>query len=1059
MFNTDSILPNVADKYSLDELKIAISANYSVDESAYLEKLLMIASPTDNEINEVTRKAVALVEKVRANGSSKEGVEAFLQQYSLSTKEGVILMCLAEALLRIPDADVANSLINDKIKAAEWEKHLGQSDSWLVNTSTWGLMLTGKFVALKSAITGNPVSALKNMIGSASEPVIRKAMNQAMKFMGKQFVLGSSIAEAIKRGAKSTAKGYTHSFDMLGEAAYTAQDAQLYLDAYCDAIREIGATPRAKNVPAPSISIKLSALHPRYEHNQHERVMSEMYTSVYGLLKIARELDVAITIDAEEADRLEISLELFEKLYQSDVCKDWEGFGIVVQAYSKRALPVLCWLNQLAKEAGRIIPLRLVKGAYWDSEIKWSQQGGHTGYSVFTRKSATDVSYLACARYLLSTDGTFYPQFATHNAQSVISIMQMAGTQRNFEFQRLHGMGEALYNTFLEDNPDVHCRIYAPVGKHKDLLPYLVRRLLENGANTSFVHKLVDEKTSVENLVAHPCTTLRRFKQLSNERIPLPEDIYGVDRKNSVGANLHINSQLKPFLSEVQQHLNSQWHAQPIIGGDSIKTKAQNVYCPYDKGLVIGSVKLASAEDALRAIEIAIPAAIQWNAQGAEHRASCLDKFADLMTQHQPELMAICSREGGKTLQDGIDEVREAIDFARYYAMQARKDFAEPIVLPGPTGESNEIYLQGRGVFACISPWNFPLAIFVGQVSAALAAGNAVIAKPAGQTPIVAWRAIQLMHEAGIPTDVLNFVPGSGREIGSVLTSDPRISGIAFTGSTDTAVHINRSLAARENAPIVPFIAETGGQNAMIVDSSALAEQVIDDVIHSAFTSAGQRCSALRVLFLQEDVAPRMLDVLKGAMQELKIGASHELSTDVGPVIDAASRQELLEHVEKLTAANQLIAKTPEQTGMNKGHFITPTAFKINSINDLKQEWFGPVLHVITYQSKQLDAVIDSINNYGYGLTLGIHSRNEKTAEYIDARVRVGNVYINRNMIGAVVGVQPFGGQGLSGTGPKAGGPRYLHRFATERTRTNNTAAIGGNTTLLSLGDDFEDIK
>jgi len=1053
VFDIKNVVHSAEDSLSLKELQAMISENYCVDESACLQGLIDYLSLSDDEIASVTRKSIDLVSKVRKDSDAKDGVEAFLQQYSLSTKEGVILMCLAEALLRIPDADVANNLIKDKIKAAEWEKHLGQSESWLVNTSTWGLMLTGKFVGLKDSIDGNPVNALKALIGNVSEPVIRKAMNQAMKLMGKQFVLGNTIGEAIKRGSKSVSKGYTHSFDMLGEAAYTAEDADRYWNAYCDAIREIGRIARPANVPAPSISIKLSALHPRYEHSQHQRVMTEMYDSVYRLLKIAKELNVDITIDAEEADRLEISLELFEKLFRSDVCQDWQGLGLVVQAYSKRAMPILVWLRKLSIETGRVISLRLVKGAYWDSEVKWAQQGGYDGYPVFTRKSASDVSYLACAKYILATEGVFYPQFATHNAQTVISIMQMAGSNRKFEFQRLHGMGEALYNHFLKANPDVNCRIYAPVGKHKDLLPYLVRRLLENGANTSFVHKLVDEKTSIEDLVEHPCVTLQSYRQLANEHIPLPANLYGEGRTNSKGTNLHVDSELKPFMEKVNEHLDNQWHATPIIGGENLKGEAGNVYCPYDNLHQIGTVTLATAEDSRRAIDIAAPAAVKWNRAGAEKRAACLRKFADLLTENEAELIAICAREGGKTIQDGIDEVREAVDFARYYAMQAVKDFAEPIVLPGPTGESNEIYLQGRGVFACISPWNFPLAIFVGQVAAALAAGNSVLAKPAGQTPIIAWKAIQLMHEAGIPADVLHFVPGSGREIGGVLTSDPRIAGIAFTGSTSTAVHINQSLAARVDAPIVPFIAETGGQNAMIVDSSALAEQVVDDVIHSAFTSAGQRCSALRILYLQEEVAPRMLEVLEGAMRELKIGPSHDISTDVGPVIDAASRKELMEHIEELTNAGQLISKTPEQAGMEKGSFLTPTAFKIKHINDLKQEWFGPILHVITYKAKELDAVIDSINDYGYGLTLGIHSRNEKTAEYIDSRVRVGNVYINRNMIGAVVGVQPFGGQGLSGTGPKAGGPRYLHRFATERTRTNNTAAIGGNTTLLSLGD------
>lgn len=1055
MFDLNQLLAGSANPPTQVQLKKTISDNYAVDEDAYLKILLDLATPEEQTIEKITAQTHKLVEQIRSNDSCKHGVEAFLQQYSLSNKEGVILMCLAEALLRIPDAEVANNLIKDKIQAAEWEKHLGQSDSWLVNASTWGLLLTGKFVRLSDPPGGNPANALKSMLGKLGEPVIRQSMNQAMKLMGKQFVLGRNIREAIKRGEQSAKNGYTHSFDMLGEAAYTQADADRYLQAYRNAIEEISKAPAVAEVPKPSISIKLSALHPRYEHSQRQRVMQELFENLLGLLKLASEKDVAITIDAEEADRLEISLELFEKLYRHEICDGWQSFGLVVQAYSKRALPVLYWLHQLASECGRVIPLRLVKGAYWDSEIKWAQQGGYNGYPVFTRKAATDVSYLACAKFLLSTKNSFYPQFATHNAQTVMSIMHMAGERRDFEFQRLHGMGEALYQLFLKNNPDVNCRIYAPVGQHKDLLPYLVRRLLENGANTSFVHKLVDDKYAIADLVAHPCKVLKNYHpQLANHKIPLPVDLYSSARKNSRGVNLHVESQLKPFLSAVEKHLHQQWHATPLIGGKTVAGgKTTALHCPYDLPQNIGTVSLANAEDTAEAISIAAAAAPAWNALGAEKRAACLDKFADLLEEHKHELIAICSREAGKTLQDGIDEVREAVDFARYYALQARQDFAQPIDLPGPTGEKNQIYLQGRGVFACISPWNFPLAIFAGQITAALAAGNAVIAKPAGQTPIIAWRAVQLMHQAGVPTDILHFVPGSGREIGAVLTSDPRIAGIAFTGSTDTAVQINRALAARENSPIVPLIAETGGQNAMIVDSSALAEQVIDDVIHSAFTSAGQRCSALRVLYLQQEVAPRMLQVLQGALEELKLGASHELSTDIGPVIDAHAREELLQHIQQLTDQGKLIAQTPEQPAMKNGHFVAPCAFNIDSINNLTQEWFGPILHVITYQATQLDQVIDAINGYGYGLTLGIHSRNEKTAEYIQQRAKVGNVYINRNMIGAVVGVQPFGGQGLSGTGPKAGGPRYLHRFATERTITNNTAAIGGNASLLSLAE------
>lgn len=1055
MFKASQILNQEA--LTLEQWQTVITNNYQVDESTYLEELLELATPDQSTINQITHQASELVEEIRASGKSKEGVEAFLQQYSLSTKEGVILMCLAEALLRIPDSKVANSLIRDKLSEADWKKHSGESESLLVNASTWGLMLTGKIVDVDQDGDGKADTMLGGLIAKFGEPVIRNAMNQAMKIMGRQFVLGRTIDEAMKRGQKSVAKGYTHSFDMLGEAAYTADDARKYFDAYSKAISEIGAAKTQDGQLAPSISIKLSALHPRYEVGQKDRVLTEMVSTVKTLAKQARDLDVAITIDAEEADRLEISLEIFEAVFDSEICQGWDGFGMVVQAYSKRALPVLGWLDALSKKHGRRIPLRLVKGAYWDSEIKWSQQAGLESYPVYTRKAGTDVSYLACAKFILSTQESFYAQFATHNAQTVFSIMNMAGDRRDFEFQRLHGMGEILYDLILEKFEGLRCRIYAPVGNHKDLLPYLVRRLLENGANTSFVHQLVDKNTPVINLVEHPSVILKAYPTLHNNRIPLPPEIYANEgqraRVNSAGTNLHINSEIDPFMQKVESYLDNQWHAKPIIGGKELSTQEEAVFCPYDQSHQIGTKHKANEEQALQALTIAQENFIAWDMTPATTRADILDKIADSFEENKYELIALCSRDGGKTMQDGIDEIREAVDFCRYYANRAREDFGQETSLPGPTGESNDLYLQGRGAFACISPWNFPFAIFTGQVVAALVAGNTVLAKPADQTTLVAYRAVQLMHQAGIPKEVLHFVPCRGSTFGKTVLSDPRIAGVAFTGSTDTAHVINRTLAARDSV-IAPLIAETGGQNAMIVDSSALPEQVIEDVVHSAFTSAGQRCSALRLLYVQEDIAPRIIEVLSGAMQELKVGDPTLLKTDLGPVIDQASQEELLTHVKELKDAGKLIAETPMPEGLADGHFIAPTAFQIDSINDLSQEWFGPILHLVTYRAKDLDKVIAEINDYGYGLTLGIHSRNEKTATYIDKRVRVGNVYINRNMIGATVGVQPFGGQGLSGTGPKAGGPHYLHRFATEHTRTNNTAAIGGNATLLSLGDD-----
>lgn len=1038
---------------SLPEWREIISRNTYVDESAYLVEILGLLNTDEACIKRVTDESVKFVEQVRLENRDKQGVEAFLQQYSLSTQEGVILMCLAEALLRIPDAEVANRLIADKLKLADWDQHVGQSESLLVNMSTWGLMLTGKWMNLHEHGDARPSALLNRLVQSAGEPVIRQAMNQAMKLMGRQFVLGRTIEEALERGRKDHARGYTHSFDMLGEAAFTAEDAERYKEAYRMAIRAICAQKKPERVPPGTISIKLSALHPRYEVSKKERVMNELTATLIDLASEAKALNVFITIDAEEVGRLELSLDVIEAVLRHPALAGWNGFGLVVQAYSKRALPVLCYLHQLAKELGKSIPLRLVKGAYWDSEIKWAQAEGAPGYPVYTRKSGTDVSYLACAKFLLSTDGVFFPQFATHNAQTVKSILDMAGTKRGFEFQRLHGMGEALYDTLLVQHPELYCRVYAPVGAHKDLLPYLVRRLLENGANTSFVHQLVDEDTPSATLVLHPVSKLQSFKTLHNARIPLPSQLYGASRMNSAGTNLNIRSQLDPFINEVHSFKTKLWHATGLVNGKPVIGEAKPVFNPANTEEKVGSVVRVTRAQAEEALTIAYRAHEGWNATPAERRAAILDKTAELFEQHKYELIAICAREAGKTLQDGIDEVREAVDFCRYYAAQARKDFAKGTVLPGPTGERNELFLDGRGVFACIAPWNFPLAIFTGQVAAALVAGNCVLAKPANQTCLIAHRAIELMLQAGVPGEVLHFLPGSGAELSPVLTEDVRIAGVAFTGSTETAWTINRSLASRRSA-IAALIAETGGQNAMIVDSSALPEQVVADVIRSAFVSAGQRCSALRVLYLQEEIAERVIDVMRGALAELVLGNPIDHITDVGPVIDAAAQKDLGAHIQEMRATKKLLAEAKLPADASKGYFLAPIAFEIDSINDLKQENFGPVAHIIRYKSEDLDKVIDSINQYGFGLTIGIHTRNEATAEHIARRARVGNVYINRNQVGAVVGVQPFGGQGLSGTGPKAGGPHYLHRFATERTVSNNIAAVGGNATLLSLGDE-----
>ncbi|PIP80440.1 MAG: bifunctional proline dehydrogenase/L-glutamate gamma-semialdehyde dehydrogenase [Gammaproteobacteria bacterium CG22_combo_CG10-13_8_21_14_all_40_8] len=1060
MFKASNLLSETPSVTTLQDWKQAIFDNYQVDETDYIEELLTLTDSDSSTLSAVTAHTVDLIKRVRAKSDKRDTIESFLHQYSLDTSEGVVLMCLAEALLRIPDANSANSLIKDKLATADWSSYLGKSDSWLVNASSWGLVLTGKFVKLDADFTQKSVGILAKTINKAGEPILRTALNQVMKFMGRQFVLGRTINEALKRGKESHKKGYTHSFDMLGEAALTDKDAQNYLEAYAKAIQTLGEQPHPKDVLAPSISIKLSALHPRYDVFKRERVLEELGQRLHYLASLAKKLDVAISIDAEEANRLELSLDLFEQLYRSPVCQGWAGLGIVVQAYSKRALPVLGWLNALATEVGTRIPVRLVKGAYWDSEIKWSQIGGYPGYPVFTRKASSDVSYLACARYLLNLSGSsmLYPQFATHNAQTIASILSLSKGSRDFEFQRLHGMGEVLYDEVLEEqrklNTPVSCRIYAPVGLYNELLPYLVRRLLENGANSSFIHQLVDENIAPETLAAHPVTTLKSYSTLANHKIPLAPDMYGAQRKNSQSYNLRIECDKQPFMQQLEGLLKKQWHAYPIINGKKITNEdsLQISYCPYNIEQQIGTRCEVNEAQLLEALDIAYKHYGSWRHTPVTKRAECLRKAADIMEEQMLELIAICTQEAGKTLEDGIAEVREAVDFLRYYAVQAEQDFKEK-VLPGPTGQKDVIRLEGRGVFACISPWNFPLAIFTGQVAAALAAGNAVLAKPAGQTCIIGCRAVEIFLQAGIPKEVLHFIPGRGSLVGKKVLTDNRIAGVSFTGSTDTAVQINQTLASRSHAPIGSLIAETGGQNCMIIDSSALPEQIVADVIRSAFTSAGQRCSALRIAYIQEEIAPRVLELLEGAMAQWQLGDPSQLATDSGPVIDAGARDELQAHIDALSKTHKLIAQAPLPANASQGYYVPATAFEIDSINDLKQENFGPILHIVRYKSKNIEKVLQEINDYGYGLTLGIHSRNQGFANYITNKIKAGNIYINRDMIGAVVGVQPFGGQGLSGTGPKAGGPYYLHRFCTEKTISNNTSAIGGNTTLLSLND------
>ena len=1036
-------------------LRDAINRSYAADETDVVGSLLTRVHFEPEVEERIDRRAQSLVASVRARRDDRGLLDAFMQEYDLSSEEGVILMCLAEALLRIPDDDTAEKLIADKLGDADWESHLGKSSSVLVNASTWGLMLTGKLVALSESTQSNFKSTLKRLVNRSGEPVVRTAIRQAMKIMGHQYVMGRTIDEALDRSQQKKNRIYRHSFDMLGEAALTSEDSERYMEAYRSGIRAIGARDNPGDIfSAPSISVKLSAIHPRFEFGQRERVLRELIPRLLDLAELAMANNMALTVDTEEADRLMLTLDVFGAVLQSPALAGWNGLGIALQTYQRRALPMIEWLADLSAKTGQRIPVRLVKGAYWDAEIKHAQVEGYTGYPVFTRKANTDVSYIACAKQVLNQREAFYPQFATHNAHTIAAVTELAGDRLDYEFQRLHGMGEDLYGIVMSEQGFRHaCRVYAPVGSHEDLLPYLVRRLLENGSNTSFVNRIVDENLPVETVAENPIRKVAATEPAWHPSIPLPRDLYGDERINSSGVNLANETDTLALAEKMQPFADKQWDVEPLLARGLLEQggpEKDNIN-PADLDDRIGNVRQTSAEELERAIEDAHAFTGAWDETGGAERAAMLEAAADAMEENVGEFMALINREAGKTAHDAVSEIREAVDFLRYYALQARKKFDAPIVLPGPTGESNQLSLHGKGVFVCISPWNFPLAIFTGQVSAALAAGNTVLAKPADQTPAIASLAVRTMHQAGIPLEALQFVPGRGSVVGAKLTSDPRVDGVALTGSMATAHRINRSLAERD-APLAAMIAETGGQNAMLVDSSALPEQVVQDVIRSAFHSAGQRCSALRVLFLQDDVADRIMGLLSGAMQELVIGDPKLLSTDVGPVIDGAALEELTAHAERMEKEFRLIGRAPLEKGLH-GHYMAPCAFEIDSINTLEEEVFGPVLHVVRYRSRDLDKVIDEINATGYGLTLGIHSRIDRTQQYIARRVLAGNCYVNRNMIGAVVGVQPFGGERLSGTGPKAGGPHYMLRFATERTLTVNTAAVGGNAILLELED------
>ncbi len=1020
-----------------------VSAAYHQEEASCVGERL--TSLNFNETIEANIHALAmrLVTLVRQEEVSKTGMEAVMDHYDLSTEEGVMLMCLAEALLRVPDKQTENLLIRDKLTSADWEAHLGVSESSFVNLATWGLALTGK-VLKKDDTAGNFKQLWQNLIRKSGEPVVRQAVREAIKVMSHQFVLGRTIEEALEKATELVEEGYTFSFDMLGEGARTQEDANTYFAAYLRAIGMLQESPETPLFKARSISVKLSALYPCYTFEHQETAVPFLVDRLKTLARAAKENHISLTVDAEESYRLEISLDIIEAVFSDPEFAGWEGLGLAVQAYQKRAYPVLEWLVELANKHGKRMQVRLVKGAYWDTEIKYAQMMGFNDYPVFTRKISTDVSYLACAKYLLAHQEAIYPQFATHNAYTVAAILTLMGDQiadTTFEFQHLQGMGRALHAQLLQhQNITITNRIYAPVGSHENLLPYLVRRLLENGANSSFVNQITDQKISIEQLIQSPVALTQSLMVISHPKIPLPVDLYETYRKNSMGIDLSDYHQL------IQLEKAMQAHTQTVYGS---KKHPHTITSPANRTHIVGYVEAMSPEKMLEALNQAAEAFVAWDERGVEARANLLNKMADTLEENRAELILLLALEAGRHLKDGISEVREAVDFCRYYAMQAQQQL-QPNFLPGYTGETNALCLRGRGVMLCISPWNFPVAIFTGQIAAALVTGNCVLAKPAETTPLVAQKVVQLFHAAGVPKAVLQLVIGAGASIGKTLIPDERIAGILFTGSTAVAKIIQKQLAERKG-PIVPFIAETGGINAMIADSTALPEQLVDDVIASAFGSAGQRCSALRVLFVQEEIADKVIAMLKGAMQELCVGDPLFLTTDVGPVIDAKSQQDLTDYIEIMKRSAQLIHEVELPPACEKGTFVAPVAFELAHLGLLTREVFGPVLHVIRYAKKDLAKVVDSINALNFGLTFGIQSRVNETVEWIASKIRAGNIYVNRNMIGAVVGVQPFGGARLSGTGPKAGGPHYLLRLCDEATITINTTASGGNASLMSL--------
>ncbi len=1005
-------------------------------------RFLSAPAPGPQAEARIDARAGALVGAIRRRAGGFGGIEDFLHEYSLSTREGLALMVLAESLLRVPDSTTADRLIEDKLSAGDFTAHEVQSPALLVSASAWALGISARVIGSHET----PESILQGVVGRLGRPAVRTATRQAMRLIGSHFVLGQTIEEALARGAAHPK--FRYSFDMLGEGARTAEDAERYFTAYTDAIAAIGAAAGAAALPQrPGISVKLSALHPRYEAVSRDRVLIELTPRLIVLARAAKARDLNLTIDAEEADRLELSLDVFARALADPGLAGWDGFGLAVQAYQKRAPAVIDWVAGAAEALDRKVMVRLVKGAYWDTEVKRAQERGLADYPVFSRKAMTDLCYLACARKLLAARPRLYPQIATHNALTVASVIEAAGGVEGYEFQRLYGMGEPLYEALLESEPAAACRIYAPVGGHRDLLAYLVRRLLENGANSSFVYAAADPKVPVAAILERPAAVIGSPAHARHARIPRPADLYAPLRRNSAGVEFGDAASLAALRAEVRAGAPGALRAMPLLDGVPVAGHARPVTSPID-GTTLGTVTEGDEAIVIAAMGAAAAGFPAWDATAVETRAAALARAGDAVEADRGRLIALLQAEGGKTLDDALAEVRETVDYCRYYAQEARRSLATQ-TMPGPTGEANTLRYRGRGVFVCISPWNFPLAIFTGQIMAALAAGNAVVAKPAEQTPLIAAAAVQLFHDAGIPRSALHLVPGDGR-VGGFLVGHRDVAGVAFTGSTEVGRIINRTLAAKD-AAIVPLVAETGGINAMIVDATALPEQVTDDVVSSAFRSAGQRCSALRLLCLQEDIADAVIEMVGGAARELAVGDPRDIATHVGPVIDAEAKAKLDAWVALMEGQGRLLHRSQgAATAPAGGTYVAPAIVELDRARDLAQEVFGPVLHVVRYRAEELPRLLDDLAESGYGLTLGVHSRIDATVRQVVARLSVGNVYVNRNMIGAVVGTQPFGGSGLSGTGPKAGGPNYLRRFALEQVVSINTAAVGGNASLLA---------